>query len=98
VDGWKAQLQMVKNTAYAWRQMVFFLSFLDRPAQEEFLGWARELFMQQDEAFTRRFEPALTGLEWACAGNGFDASGRGGPKRQARRFLGWSDGKHWLFE
>lgn len=98
VDLWKAQLQRVKNTAYAWRQMVFFLSFLDRPAQEEFLGWARELFIQQDEGFTRRLEPVLAGLEWVCAGNGFDASGRGGPKRQARRFLGWSEGKHWLFE
>lgn len=98
VDGWKAQLQMVKNTAYAWRQLVFFLSFLDRPAQEEFLGWARDLFMQQDETFTRRFEPAMAGLESACAGKVFDASGRAGPKGQARRFLGWSDGKHWLFE
>ncbi len=98
VDHWKARLQMVKNTAYAWRQMVFFLSFLDRPAQEAFLAWAREHLQKQDEAFTRRFEPAMAGLEWACAGNAFDASGRAGPKGQARRFLGWTDGRHWLLD
>jgi hypothetical protein len=98
VDLWKAQLQMVKNTAYAWRQMVFFLSFLDRPAQEAFLAWAREHFQKQGEAFTRKFEPAMAGLEWACAGNEFDASGRAGRKGEARRFLGWTDGRHWLFK
>jgi hypothetical protein len=98
VDFWKAQLQRVKNTAYAWRQMVFFLSFIDRPGQEAFLAWAREHFQAQDEKFTRQFEPAMAGLEWACAGKVFDASGRAGPKGRARRFLGWSAGRHWLFE
>lgn len=98
IDHWKAQLQMVKNTAYAWRQMMFFLSFVHPPALQEFLDWAREHVEEQDETFVRRFEPVLAGLEWVCAGNAFDASGRGGPMGGARRFLGWSDGRHWLFE
>ncbi|OJT18162.1 hypothetical protein BO221_42515 [Archangium sp. Cb G35] len=98
IDHWKAQLQMVKNTAYAWRQMLFFLSFVDPPARREFLDLAREHVEEQGEAFGRRFEPVLAGLEWVSAGNAFDASGRGGPKGIARRFLGWSDGRHWLFE
>ncbi len=98
VDFWKAQLQRVKNTAYAWRQMVFFLSLVDRTEQDAFLAWAREHFQAQDEQFTRRFEPVMAGLEWACAGGEFDASGRAGPQGRARRFLGWSEGRHWLFE
>ena len=36
----KAKLTRVKNSAYAWRQMVFFLSFADEGAQESFLAWA----------------------------------------------------------
>ncbi|HEX8702586.1 MAG TPA: hypothetical protein VF815_27380, partial [Myxococcaceae bacterium] len=98
VDLWKAQLQMVKNTAYAWRQMLFFLALIDQPAQEAFLAWAREHLQEQDEPFRSRFEPIMAGLEWICSGREFDPSGRGGPQGQARRFLGWSDGKHWMFE
>lgn len=97
IDLWKAKLQMMKNTAYAWRQMVFFLSFLDRSAQEAFLSWARGHFHEQDAEFTERFEPALAGLEWACAGKEFDENGRAGPQGRARRFLGWTVGRHWLF-
>jgi hypothetical protein len=98
IDFWKAQLQMVKNTAYAWRQMLFFLSLIDRPAQEAFLSWALEHFQQQDEEFTHRFEPVMAGLEWVLMGREFDASGRAGPGGSARRFLGWVDGRHWLLE
>lgn len=98
IDHWKARLQMVKNTAYAWRQMLFFLSFVPPPEQQEFLDLARELVAEQDASFARRFEPVLAGLEWVSARNTFDASGRGGPKGLARRFLGWSDGPHWLLQ
>ncbi|MCY1079899.1 hypothetical protein [Archangium lansingense] len=98
IDHWKARLQMVKNTAYAWRQMLFFLSLVERFALQEFLDWAREHVEEQDEAFVRRFEPVMAGLEWVSAGKTFDASGRGGPMGRARRFLGWSDGRHWLLE
>ncbi|WP_375772492.1 hypothetical protein NR798_16915 [Archangium gephyra] len=96
IDQWKARLQMMKNTAYAWRQMVFFLSFVHSPELQEFLDEAREHIEEQDEAFVRRFEPVLAGLEWVVAGNTFDASGRGGPMGLARRFLGWSESRHWL--
>ena len=98
VDFWKARLQMVKNTAYAWRQMVFFLALVDRTEQGAFVAWAHEHFQAQDEQLKRRFDPALTGLEWALAGGEFDASGRAGPKGRARRFLGWTDDRHWLLE
>ena len=30
IDRWHARLIMVKNTAYAWRQMIFFLSLLPK--------------------------------------------------------------------
>lgn len=29
ISDWRAELQMMKNTAYAWRQMMFYLSLLD---------------------------------------------------------------------
>jgi hypothetical protein len=37
-----ARLIMVKNTAYAWRQMIFFLSLTSDGDSREFLSWAEE--------------------------------------------------------
>ncbi len=41
IDRWHARLIMVKNTAYAWRQMIFFLALLPKLEVAEFLRWAR---------------------------------------------------------
>ena len=90
-DPWKAKLQAVKNAAYAWRQMVFFLALLPAGGHEEFLAWAEEHLAKQRPGFRDRFGPALDGLRQAVAGEPFGATGAG-PKR----FLGWTTGKHWL--
>jgi hypothetical protein len=87
-DNWHSRLIMMKNTAYAWRQMIFFVSMMpaDTDLEQLWIGWAYEHFRNQHGGdFVRRFEPAINGLSSAAAG-----------KRPGRVFLGWSAGRHWL--
>ncbi len=90
---WRSRLQTLKNTAYAWRQAVFLLSFADDTAQRQVLDIWRDQWAAAPAEWGIRFEPALVGLERVVAGERFDGGGRidGG-----RRFLGWSVGPHWL--
>ena len=93
---WRATLQMLKNTAYAWRQMLFYLSLLeDRAELDSFLDWAIAHLEQQSNGFRERFAPAMGGLRAIAAGAGFDAAGYH-PPSGGRRFLGWSVEQHWL--
>jgi hypothetical protein len=82
-------LQAVKNCAYAWRQLVFFLSAAPPGAPEAFLPQAAACLGQQPPAFQSRFRPALIGLANAMQGHPVEEDG-------GQRFLGWSTGKHWL--
>jgi hypothetical protein len=94
IDKWHARLIMLKNTAYAWRQMVFFLALLPATTVANFLQWADDFLTKQPEEFRDRFLPALRGLALAVSGrspDGESAKGSG-----ARRFLGWSKTRHWL--
>jgi hypothetical protein len=95
-SGWHPRLIMVENTAYAWRQMVFFLALLPGCKIRRFLSWAEEHLSKQDEKFRTRFRPALVGLAMAAEGRSVDdpAANRMG----ACRFLGWSKTKHWLLD
>jgi hypothetical protein len=88
------RLIRVKNAAYAWRQMVFFLSLLAKSDLDEFLAWAADHLDRQTAAFADRFRPALAGLSLAADGRSLDGdvASSGG----ARRFLGWSTTEHWL--
>lgn len=88
-DKWHAKLIMLKNTAYAWRQMVFYLSHLSNDEVGAFLKWADEHLHQQADDFRARFAPALRGLALVHAGRSLEA---------ARRFLGWTQTRHWLLE
>lgn len=94
VDGWHARLIMLKNTAYAWRQMVFFLALIPASGVTDFLRWAGDHLDAQPEEFQNRFRPALKGLALAAD----DASLDSAAAREAgtRRVLGWSKTKHWL--
>jgi hypothetical protein len=90
---WRARLHMVKNTAYAWRQMILFLSLVPAGEIEAFLAWAQEHFARQRSSFQSRFRPALAGLALAIQGGSLDAP----PKEKGvRRFLGWATKEHWL--
>ena len=95
IDTWHARLIMLKNTAYAWRQMVFFLSMVpESGAVSEFLRWAETHLDGQTEGFRNRFRPALKGLVLAADGVSLDADAAS--RSEARRFLGWSKTQHWL--
>jgi hypothetical protein len=87
---WRARLIMVKNTACAWRQMVFYLSLLPDLEVSAFIDWAETHLNRQSPEFRNTFHPALTGL--SAASTGVDSDN--GP--DARCFLGWSDTLHWM--
>ena len=87
---WHARLIMVKNTAYAWRQMVFYLSFVGVRERKEFVVWAEEHLSGQRPDFHDRFSSVLAGLKDAVSGRPV------GDGSQGRRFLGWSKERHWL--
>jgi hypothetical protein len=89
----KSQLHMVKNTAYAWRQMLFFLSVAREPV-DEFVRWGGEHFSSQSTSFQARFAPAIRGLRYVVQGGRFDATGAS--PDGGRRFLGWTTERHWV--
>lgn len=92
----KARLQMLKNTAYAWRQAIFFLSLCDEGTQWQVVQTFEALVAEQPPAWVERFSPVVEGLRLALEGGRFDADGYGSGRRLAKRFLGWSVGHHWL--
>lgn len=96
VVNWHARLIMVKNTAYAWRQMVFYLALLPHSQVQTFLVWADDYLNEQKTEFQMRFRPALQGLRLAAAGQSLDDPSIN--QAEARRFLGWSKQQHWLLD
>jgi hypothetical protein len=78
---------MIKNAAYAWRQMIFFLAVVPDAEVTAFLEWASAHPDGQRPEFRERFRPALAGLARAAQGL---------PPDNAVRFLGWTTGRHWL--
>jgi hypothetical protein len=88
IHDWHGRLIMVKNTAYGWRQMIFFLALLPPQEVDDFLRWAKQHLEEQSEWFQRRFSRVLRGLALAVKDE------QGAP--DAQRFLGWTDGRHWL--
>jgi hypothetical protein len=95
---WHAKLLAVKNAAYAWRQMVFYLSFLPGEAQVAFVDWAEAELSTQRPPFPSRFAPAVAGLRNALQSEPGTAAAAGGAHRPVgvRPFLGWATGTHWL--
>ncbi len=83
---WRAKLQMTKNTAYAWRQMIAFMSELDSAQQYRTFTEIKMTAAEQSSEFQARFFPALSGLERAMAGD------RALAPNQV--FLGWVKGRH----
>lgn len=81
-----SRLATAKQTAYAWRQMLFFLAVTPSEQQREFLVHARDGMAQQSQEFRSRFVPALRGLTAALEGS---------PLRREDRFLGWSTETKW---
>lgn len=93
VDDWRARLQMLKNTAYAWRQALFFLSFAPLKRQRAAVETLQELTRSGGAPLQERFSLAVAGLRHVVEGGEF---GSDGSCPAGRRFLGWSVGRHWL--
>jgi hypothetical protein len=81
-----ARLIHIKNSAYAWRQMVFFLSLAGAGERKKFLQWGDEHLRKQTGEFQEKFAPAWRGLLAAAE------SKQPGP---TQCFTGWSKA-HWL--
>lgn len=92
-DGWHARLIAIKNAAYAWRQMVFYLSWVEQAELEATVEAMEAHFAQQSHAFRHRFEPAVTGLRVAADGS---TSPTFGQLHGGRVFVGWTVDRHWL--
>jgi hypothetical protein len=95
IPDWRAEMQTVKNSAYAWRQMIFYLSMANEHETPLFLDWAGEHLAKQREDFRDRFAPAITGLSTAAGGTRLVGNGVD-PVTGGRRFLGWTLERHWL--
>ena len=75
-----ARLIARKNSAYAWRQMIFFLSRAPSDDGPSFVTWAAVHLADRAPPFIHRFSPVLAGL----------ADAIGGTTAPSRLFLGWS--------
>jgi len=88
----RARLIAIKQCAYAWRQMLFFLSHASAVEQRRFAAQAERRFDQLPRALRSRFDPVARGLALALRGEtlGERALARDG----AQRFVGWCVGAH----
>lgn len=87
LNDYHAKLVMIKNTAYAWRQMIFFLSQLEREKQNEIGDFLYEHLYQQSALFSKTFEPIVTRLVDLVKGKS---------PRNDYIFTGWTVGAHYL--
>jgi hypothetical protein len=89
-----SRLVMLKNTAYAWRQMVFYLSMMDDAEMRCALDSIEAHFATRPAAFRERFLPAIIGLRVAASGRPLTLSNQ--KSEGAQIFLGWTTERHWL--
>lgn len=94
IDFYHARLTMLKNTACAWRQMVFYLAMLDEYECKKTLESVEAYFATQPVAFREKFLPLMSGLRKAAAGEVLPQLGPAADG--ARVFLGWTITRHWL--
>lgn len=60
---WRARLKSRKASAYAWRQMIFFLSLVTPREQEEFLQWADDYLLSKPSVIRASVVPLLRDLK-----------------------------------
>lgn len=86
-------LRTIKDAAYAWRHLVFYLSLAGADQQVAFVRASQDELRQHPAATAARLTPLLGGLAHVTAGGVFDAAGRA---PLGRRLLAWSTTGHWL--
>ena len=85
-------LATIKDAAYAWRQMMFYLSLVDRSEHQAFVAHAVDALGAAPQHVEARLRPAVDGLRHVMAGGTLDQPvGENG-----RRFQGWVVGRHWM--
>ncbi|MFF9130217.1 hypothetical protein [Streptomyces sp. NPDC014806] len=84
-------LGTVKDAAYAWRQLVFFLALCPPGEQRRVVDRLTEELARQPWHVRGRLAPAVTGLRQVAEGGAADDG-------DGRRLLGWTTGGHWLCE
>ncbi len=87
-----AHLIKIKQSAYVWRQMLFYLSFISVERQVKFLIWAENHLAQQDNDFQQKFYPILQGLKLIQQGYSFNDKAL--QEQQLHAFLGWTQDSH----
>jgi len=91
-----SSLVMIKNTAYAWRQMVFYLAMLDEAEMQFAIERIEAHFANQPSAFRERFLPAIRGLRVAASGAPLTEARQASGGAQV--FIGWTTERHWLLK
>ncbi|WP_166220659.1 hypothetical protein [Pseudomonas atagonensis] len=94
IKHYHTRLVMLKNTAYAWRQMVFYLSMLEDELLRSALDSIESHFAAQSSEFRERFLPAMIGLRVAATGHQLTVDRQA--LEGAKVFLGWTTEQHWL--
>lgn len=89
VHGNPRPLSTIKDVAYAWRQMVFYLSLCSTGERDRVLASLPEELARHPRHVAGRLAPALTGLRQVTEGGTAD-EGAG------RLLLGWTTDGHWL--
>lgn len=79
------RMRASKTAAFAWRQMLFYLSFVSGAALTDFVTRADTLLAARSPLAQERFAPAMHGLRIVARGGTLTRDTPG-----ARRFLGWS--------
>lgn len=96
-DNFHARLIQIKNCAYAWRQMVFFLSLMAESDLLEFMIWAQEYLDVKCPSSKEIISPILYGIEGLMEPTSTSWQVTPGVSNPMR-FLGWSTGGHFLLE
>ncbi|WP_347254721.1 hypothetical protein [Leminorella grimontii] len=92
-EGYHSALITIKQSAYAWRQLIFYLSFLPPEPRSAFVAWAEAHLQKQRPSFQSLFSPVWRGLIMAAQGR----SPQMRPEKEGdpRAFYGWS-AQHWM--
>ncbi|MCY1040516.1 hypothetical protein OV208_04205 [Corallococcus sp. bb12-1] len=88
---YRSRLRNVKNAAYAWRHMLFFLSLRPEATHPAFLQDVETRLSQRRGDLASRLAPAMLGLRHAVSGGQMKDAPPG-----ALCFLGWTVKRHWV--